>query len=256
MIIDLSSNPGGATKYAYWLVEMLVGTSKFQGVGNNFLRSLADSNITKLLVQREIATYNFSQYSDTKGVPFIRATKGKFWIPTQKLAFGTKGVPGYYSSFCQETIRTLPSKLGKPQVPMLPGKKLLFLSDGLCYGTCGTFAAIMQQRFKATLVTSGGLPRSYTSFAGGAGGFSLSDVETDLVAKWANVWAIRSQPNAPRAFLGPITLSLKNGMGFLNQNSPFPMDFDSYFGYKLSYTSLSRIQDPSVLYNDARKYFK
>lgn len=252
----MSSNPGGTTKYAYWLVEMLVGNSKFKSRGNNFLRTLADSNLTSLLVQRDVATYNFSQYSDDKGTPYIRATKSKFFFPTQRLAFGKKGVPGMYSSFYQETVRNLTAKLGRPQRPMLPGVKLVLLSDGLCFGTCGTFAGIMQQRFQATLVTAGGLPWSYTSFAGGSGGYMLSDVGTDLVAKWANIWAIKSKPNAPRPFLGPITLSLKNGIGFLSKSSPFPMDFDSYFGLKLGYTSLSRLQDPSILYFDARKYFK
>jgi len=222
VIIDLSSNPGGSTKFAFWLVEMLVGTTKFKSRGNNFLRSLdrlqphdspSCAARSPLTTSPNTVMSGGALYSGHQGKILDSHPEAYVWEE------GRTGVlqqllPGVNPQLdCQAGEAAGPGAAGEAN-PVSLGRSLLWKLRNF---RCHSAAAVPRHPCdlgRAALLLH--------LLCGGLRGYALSDVETDLVAKWENITAIRNQPNAPRPFLGPIKLSLKNGIGFLYQNSPYP----------------------------------
>lgn len=255
VIIDLQSNPGGNTQYAYWLLEMIIGSRRFQPPNRVFLRFLADRSLPKRMAASATGPWSFTRYSNPIGIPYTTGRKSKFFNPLLTLKLGGSGEPGVYSSLSQERIRSLRSLTGKIQAPIMGNRKIMLLSDGLCFGACGTMAAIMKRQLGGNLVTIGGLPFYPMAFGGGAGGFGVQDVQKELLPLWSRNPGLLARPDVPKAFIGPITMSLKIGVGFIDRKpSSFPLDFQSFWGSKLYY-NMANIADLSLIYSAATRYF-
>lgn len=266
VIIDIRSNGGGTVSMGNFFVEMLMGTKALGGqtqllVGN--LRS--DTEFVQLLVKKKYGWYDSEGYLNLDEKPFTGKEGDTFFYPLQNKTYGKHGVPGVYSSYFKDrdyandrknALTVLYGKGVKEITPILGEKPFILLSDGLCFSTCMNFAYTMRTAFNATIVLVGGYPGNPFQVAGGGVAFISPSVTRAFYNTWASDKEVAANPEAPKAFVGPIDMSMQTANGFVPVNATAPIEFNFLKANGWIMYNITRLMDDSIIWAQTAGGFK
>lgn len=242
-----------------FFVEMLMGTKALGGQTQLLVGNLrADTEFVQLLVKKKYGWFDSEGYLNPETEKPFTGKEGDTWFfPLQNNTYGEYGIPGTYSRYFKDgdyardrsnAITVLYGKGVKEIPPVLGDRPFILLSDGLCFSTCNNFAYTMRRMFGTPLVLVGGDPGSPFQLAGGGVAFITPSVKSLFYDTWASDKEVVGLPEAPKAFRGPIDMSMQTANGFVPLNASAPIEF-SFLGADgwIMYNT-TRLADDSVIW--------